>query len=314
MNINNKSVFSSKALFIKLGSKGAWESECLLMEDCLKLGYENVPHDYCVRGDWKAVARHYLEKERVKKGVATFHTNQIRYFYEESESVLWFTFHNQCLWWCLSEPKIKAWPDGTRTRPVIGKWSSCDTNGNKLLLDNLSGALLKIQGFRGTICLSDQVEYLLNKINGHEPLDVRQTREATARLEQSVEVLVKKLQPKDFEVLTDLIFRQSGWQRLSVVGKTQKDIDLDLISPATGERAFVQVKSQSDEREFQEYQDRFSSMGSNSGYSHFFYVVHSPSKGLEERAKTSNNLFVSTRIAQMVVRTGLIEWLLKKVA
>jgi hypothetical protein len=55
---------------------------------------------------------------------------------------------------------------------------------------------------------------------------------------------MKLLGPRDFETLVDLVFSTSGWRRQGVVGKTQKTLDLDLILPSTGERAFVQVKIQ----------------------------------------------------------------------
>jgi hypothetical protein len=53
--------------------------------------------------------------------------------------------------------------------------------------------------------------------------------------------IIKELHPKDLEIFTDLVFRQSGWQRVGVSGGTEKDIDLDLISPVTGERIAVQI-------------------------------------------------------------------------
>ncbi len=55
--------------------------------------------------------------------------------------------------------------------------------------------------------------------------------------------LLRLLRPQDFEILVDLVFYTSGWRRQGVVGKTQKDIDLSLLLPSTGERACVQVKS-----------------------------------------------------------------------
>jgi hypothetical protein len=54
--------------------------------------------------------------------------------------------------------------------------------------------------------------------------------------------LLKLLGEKDFEVLVDLVFYASGWRRQGVSGKTQRTLDLDLLLPSTGERAFVQVK------------------------------------------------------------------------
>jgi hypothetical protein len=42
-------------------------------------------------------------------------------------------------------------------------------------------------------------------------------------------------------MLVDLVFANSGWRRIGRVGKTQKTVDIELMLPTTGERAFVQV-------------------------------------------------------------------------
>jgi hypothetical protein len=65
-----------------------------------------------------------------------------------------------------------------------------------------------------------------------------------ARLEdltRSAQELMKLLWPGDFETLVDLVFSTSGWRRQGPVGKTQKMLDLDIVLPSTGERAFVQI-------------------------------------------------------------------------
>jgi hypothetical protein len=54
--------------------------------------------------------------------------------------------------------------------------------------------------------------------------------------------MMRLLEPRDFETLVDLMFSTSGWRR-GIIGNTQKTLDLDLLLPSTGERAFVQVKS-----------------------------------------------------------------------
>ena len=73
------------------------------------------------------------------------------------------------------------------------------------------------------------------------------------RLESDIETLVRGLWWKDFELLVDLIFAKLGWQRLSELGKTQRSIDLDVFSPITHDRAFVQVKSNTSPREVRDY-------------------------------------------------------------
>ncbi|GAB4533103.1 MAG: hypothetical protein Kow0063_14570 [Anaerolineae bacterium] len=42
----------SSALYIKLGSGGRYEHECIEVNQTLWLGHQNVPHDLCQDGEW----------------------------------------------------------------------------------------------------------------------------------------------------------------------------------------------------------------------------------------------------------------------
>ena len=53
-----------------------------------------------------------------------------------------------------------------------------------------------------------------------------------------------------------------GWQRSSVLGKDQADVDLILTQPTIGETAWVQIKSQSSQAELNDYLGRFRRDGS----------------------------------------------------
>jgi Restriction endonuclease len=55
--------------------------------------------------------------------------------------------------------------------------------------------------------------------------------------------MIRQLDWRDFETLVDLIFSRGGWQRSSVLGKNQADVDLILSQPTIGETAWVQIKS-----------------------------------------------------------------------
>lgn len=62
---------------------------------------------------------------------------------------------------------------------------------------------------------------------------------------------------KDFEILVDLIFRNAGWRRVSVVGESLKFVDMELEEPITGEQYQVQVKSDATIADFKEYAEQF---------------------------------------------------------
>jgi hypothetical protein len=202
-------------------------------------------------------------------------------------------------------------PDQSRTRPVIGKWSSADIAGNLLQKSKLSGKLLAVQGFRGTICSVKEADYLVRKINGLTPPEAEDAREALTHLEQKIQAIICRLDWKDFEVLVDLIFRQAGWQRVTELGQTQKTLDLDLLSPITSERFVVQVKAKADLAQFENYQRHFEDM---QGYSRFYFVVHTPSFDREHVTMPENSeLWLPEDIARLAVKYGLAEWIIDKV-
>jgi hypothetical protein len=118
------------------------------------------------------------------------------------------------------------------------------------------------------------------------------------------------LQWKDFEILVDLIFRQSGWQRVGDTGKTKKTLDLELLAPITGEKAIVQIKAQSDLTQFLNYQNQFKIMRD---YDKFFYVVHTANSNLQEFKKdTDIKLYLVGKVAELTISAGLVDWVIKK--
>lgn len=300
----------SKGLYIKLGSSGQWEHGCVHETQSLRLGYTEVDHDICLRGEWDKVAEQ-CKPFRSDAGSITRDVNQIRKFYETGEDVLWTTFHGNLLWWCFSKPEVNQLPDKTKIRPVIGKWKCCDIKGHRLQMDQLSGSLLSMQGFGGTICSVHEFKYLVNKLNGTMPKEVEEAQASLSRLENKLEVIIRNLHWKDFETLIDLIFRQGGWQRVSLLGQTQKTLDLDLLSPITEDRYGVQIKSKARLVDFENYQKQFEDM---QGYSKFYFVVHSPSSNLKKITGHNDfELILPHKVARLAVKYGLTEWIIAKV-
>lgn len=302
-------VKASNALFIKLGSKGNWEKDCIENQNTIRLGFHNPFHKDCLAGNWNVVEKYWIKRKKTK-GKATETINQIKHFYESPIETLWITFYNRKLYWCFAEPKVKILSDGSRIRQVKGKWSSIDIKGNPLFVENLSGRLTKVQGFRGTICSVKEFDYLLNKLNCTKQPILLETEKALSDLKEKLKPLVQSLTWKDFELLVDLIFTSSGWQRISVLGKTEKYIDIELMSPVNSKKAFVQIKSQSTLREFMDYKTDFSKMNQ---YDEMYYVVHTPDKKLNNIKKEKNIEVVGLdRIVDLIINAGLVNWLLKK--
>ena len=299
-----------KALFIKLGEGGKWAKDCT-RDGTLRLGYVQIPHDSCISSNWAAARASFpADKDR---GSVTRHIDQMLKFYEEPETTLWITFHSDRLWWSFANPEIKQLPDKTKIRNVIGQWRDTDINGCMLIKGHLSGKLLSVQGFQGTICSVSELSYLLHKINGTSETHVIKAQDALNNLIDTLVPIIKNLHPKDLETLTDLIFRQAGWQRTGVAGEVEKDIDLDLQSPITQERIAIQVKSKVSLSVYLAYLAKFKDMR---GFSRFYFVTHSPSEKLRNnQADETDSNFVFwdvNELAQQAARNGLVGWLIDK--
>ncbi|SEG33742.1 restriction endonuclease [Algoriphagus boritolerans] len=298
----------SKAMFIKLGRKGSWAKECF-EKSVLKLSYKEVKHEDILADLTGSVSKAYSGK--VPKTITSY-ANQIRHFYESDKSVLWITFHDQHLYWCFAKKEVVGIDNGEKEKMVIGEWSNKSIDGKPLLADNLSGNLLKTQGFQGTICNVDDLEYLVRKINGEELPEVIEVKEDLRRLEFSLAACIQKLMPKDFEVFIDLIFRQAGYLRTNSIGGVQKDKDIELIAPVTGERILVQVKSATNLKQFQDYEDRFEEIDSSESYDKFYYVFHSPKLNLQSNMEKLE-VWNLDKVAELAVSSGLVPWILNKI-
>jgi len=291
-----------EAYFIRLGQKSSWANYCF-KNKVLKLGYKSHLHKESLKGNWDVVTNFWIDQGKTP-GKAKDFVSQIRKFYESRNDILWITFHDRKLYWCFSEKKITELEDQTRERPVIGGWHSQDIDGNDLTFDKLSTKLTKTQGYQGTICNIQEIEYLKRKINNIPNSFAEKAAHDLENLKKSIEPLIKELTWYDFELLIDLIFTYSGWRRIETLGKTQKSIDIDLLSPVNGIRAFVQVKSASNSQEFLEYKEEFEQMDQ---YKEFYYFVHTWKEKF-----AAKELYTIDKIASLVINSGLTNWLIEK--
>lgn len=300
----------ARVRYIKLGERGKWEKECL-EKGIIRFGFGSANAErfpLCLQRKWDELTQSFIVQGK-NRGTATRFTNETRLFFEDDGSTLWITFIGEKLCWgflTASPPERHANGDGV-CRRIDGGWRWKDVNGEPLTKDRLSGALTKLAAYRGTSCDVDVEDYVIHRINGLKSPVVERAVAARVEMIASVLGLMKLLLPRDFELLVDLVFTTSGWRRLGVVGKTQKTIDLVLMLPSTGERAFVQVKSHTTSAELAEY------VGQLEGtlYDRMFYVFHSG------EAKTDDERVIvmgPERIAELVLDAGLVNWLIDKVS
>ncbi len=306
-----KKISPSNVLFIKLGTNGSWNTECIEKEQSLKVGFYEIPHDELQAKNWSFV-RDYYKSSKASPQWVSIYTNQLKTFYTADENTLWITFHKGKLWWAFAEMQVYTTIEGAKFRKIIGKWSSSNIKDEELFMENLSGQVLKVQGFRSTICNVYASEYITRKINSEEIKEVKEVVENYAKLQKSLEPMIRKLNPDDFELLVDLIFRDLGYQRVSVIGKLQKTKDIELLARISGERSVVQVKCQSNLKVFEDYVKRFKEL---TDYDKCYFVVHSPDKNLNEY-ESSNERIVLWRMPELskfCINGGLIDWIINKI-
>ena len=301
------------AKFIKLGEKGCWEADCI-KDGTIRLDYREVSDSICKANDKQAIVDLFI-KDGVSKGAASSHARQVLDFYQAGDDNIWIMFYGGYLWWAISDGPVH-WLDGgegeikergSRYRDTIDGWHNTSIGGTPLYENELNGALTKVKGFRGTVCDVGEFEYLYRKINDQELSQIviaKETREETLKC---IVDLMRMLTWQDFELLVDLVFSESGWRRLNLTGGTQKTTDMELELPTTGEKAFVQVKSSTNQKQFEEYlralEQRYEDR--------MFYVYHTV------RGKLNNNndkvtMVDGLKLAEMVLSAGLFDWLIKK--
>ena len=312
-----KPIAHKEIRYIKLGRGGCW-ADASLRRNEIHFGYKTVPHKLCAAGDWEQVILLVQEaRDGRKLGTARNVTREIRDFYTLGRDCLWITFAEGYLWWAFAEPEV-IWlgPEengqGARTRKVIGKWSNADIAGKLLRENAISTSLTCLKRYQGTLCDVAPAAYLLRLINAEaDPLlvEAQQVRE---ELISVADRLIRNLHWHDFEIMVDLIFARGGWQRASRVGGTQKDIDIALVQPTTGERACVQVKSTATKRKLNEYVDRC--LGNGHSFDRLFFVCHTPTgdlSGMDDRAVP---IWTGHALAAKAVNAGLFDWLVERVA
>ncbi|SHG22118.1 hypothetical protein SAMN02745157_3709 [Kaistia soli DSM 19436] len=237
-----------KVRYIKLGKGGAW-ARTAIDDGIIPLGFRNVEHEICAAGEWDELRRRLTAADRPASG-ATQDVRELRDFYELPDDTLFVTIADGHLYWAFPdgpamavEPALPDGPSRYRRAAAPG-WRRTSLAGEPLSVAGLSSALTRTAGYRRTICAIDREDYLLRRIRGDsDPLHAE-----AATLQASMQTLavamIRQLDWREFETLVDLVFTRGGWRRISLLGEDMPDIDLALDQPLTGERAWVQIKTE----------------------------------------------------------------------
>lgn len=303
------------AYYIKLGRRGEWE-ESSIESNKVRIGWGGQTIKDINQHNWERIGtqlRKYFEGKGVtNRGASTRDLNMLKMVTESTSHDVWITFYNSCLWWCqLKESGVKI-DEISQYREVKNRWSDQDTNGNRLIINQISGRLSKVQAFQGTVCNVRAIDDLSRLLNHELSEESRRIMDARKNLIKEVEGGLKRLHWRDFETLVDLLFTGAGWRRLSSVGKTMKFVDMEFEEPITKDIYQVQVKSAANSKDLKQYSRQFSS----EGFKRLYFIVHTPARDLLNiipNADRRVELVLPTRLAKMVVELGLTSWLLKKI-
>jgi len=300
--------------YIKLGG-GNW-ADVSLDQGELHFGYYGAAHDLGLALDGDAIRKFYLESGRDGRAASEV-ARQVLDFYGLGADCLWITFARGYLWWTFADAQVhwlgrdeKA-SRGERIRKSIGGWKNVDIKGHPLSMASLSTKLTRVANYRRTICAVRERDYLLRRINGEEEPIIAAANQAREALIDATAAAIKSLHWADFETLVDIVFSRSGWHRISAVGGRQETIDLELEQPITGERIAVQVKSRSDQRRLDDFIARADKAGS---HDRLFFVCHSPAGNLSVGDRPDVHVWSGREFAGTVLRLGLHDWVLEKLA
>lgn len=227
----------TSVLYVKNGEHGRWWPVSKAKGQ-LHAGWSNIPHAILLNPDHDTIKKLEIEdyvKRGKPKGSAIADANALwRLLHAPSEHV-WITFEEGCMWWCTVHDGAVINPTG-RDEHTGNFWLVCDRKwSNELLVYKrrlasvvLPGTVSAAAGFRATVAKPKAWETILRIIRDEQDDDAIKAANARTSYEAAIDNMVKRLHWKDFELLIDLVFARTGWTRISVLGGTQKDIDMEV--------------------------------------------------------------------------------------
>lgn len=313
--------------YVKNGEGGKWWKAAKDSSQ-VHAGWSNIPNDALMQHDLKQI-RKLINKDyadRKKKNGATQDFNALCTLLEKPSQYIWVTFQDNCMWWCTVHDTIVVNENGESStkghfwlccdRP----WSNKSIDGKNLLaISDLPGIVTQTASHQATVCKPRAWEAMLRVIRGEKNQYVKAVEDARNIYHAKIQDVIKELRWQDFENLIDLVLTRTGWTRVSTkglrsesTGGVREGTDIDAENIATGEIALVQVKSSANQRDLDDYTERF--LERKEYYSRMIFAVHSPDGELKPKSGIPIHIWNRAEIADLVVRLGLGEWVAKRLA
>jgi hypothetical protein len=301
---------AEEVYYLKLGRGGEW-AEDGIAHGRARIGWKSTPLSQINAGEWPAIKK-TLQARSKTPVVGTMDANALERFCRSTDADVWVTFHDSKLWWGrLKNGPVKE--DVTsKYREVLDGWRDRSLKNELFLANQIPGRISQLQGFRATVCRVRDRDGLLRLLSGERSTEFLALAESKKNLIAKIASAIKTLHWKDFELLVDLVFRQSGWRRVSTVGERMKSVDIELEDQITGDQYQVQVKSQATMEVASKCKEEFRA----AAFRKYYLVVHTPDPellGATDLNSDEFELILTERLAQMVVDGGLTGWLLDKI-
>lgn len=261
--------------------------------------------------------RDLLRLQYGSKPGATQDLNQLLALLQEPSRHLWVTFEDGFMWWSTVRDGITVSPENETAEhghfwlDLDRPWDNRSLAGRYLAASELPGIVTTTAGFKGTICEPKGWREILRLIRDEDDEDAAAAMAARLAYQGAVGKLVARLRPKDFEVLVDLILARSGWTRIARIGGATEGIDVEVENPAVDEIAFVQVKAAAGQGVLDDYVGRFRARRER--YDRMIFAVHSPRGSLATPPGEPVQVWDGPKVAELVVRLGLGDWVAKRV-
>lgn len=306
--------------YVKNGEHGDWWNVAKTNNQ-VHIGWSLIPinliRDSNLNEIEKIIRESYARKQ--KKNGATQDFKSLCYTLDAPSQYLWITFEDGCMWWCTVHDGVNFNENGENgdkghfwlncDRP----WSNYSLGGRLLAIQDLPGTVTRTAGAQRTICIPQGWEKILRILHDEPNPYSTASREARHQYEIDIRSVIKELSWKDFEQLVDQILLRTGWMRIGTLGKDVEGVDVEARNLAIDEVAFVQVKSTANRTVLNDYVKRFSQRRDR--YARMIFAVHST--GTDELKPPSDlpvQLWTADRIASLVVRLGLGEWVEDRLA
>ncbi len=310
-----KKINFENAYYIKLGEKGSW-AEDSIANGIARIGWSKVHIDDIQKDNWDGI-RNVIKQsynERGKKTGSTQDYEALKRFCDAKVNDVFISFYKEKMFWCNLNDSPLEQDTKSKYRQTQNGWScSPIIDPSRVFHSNeISGKISKTQAFQGTLCMykPEEVDIINRIINGIPNPNVAHVQKKKDEICELIITILTDLHWKDCEILTDLIFQQSGWQRVSMAGGSMEFMDFEYVEPINKDRYIVQVKSGAKRSDFLKYQDKFI----HEEYRKLFFVSFNPHHDLLGYRSEQENIknLCGYDLATLIFDLGLVKWVLKK--